>query len=141
MPGLIRTILVCMLLVAGNIPTSADERPAPTGHLLDGTRFSGETGEQGKGDHHRDTITFENGQFRSLDCEGWGFAPAPYTAWKEGDTYYFDATLESADRGTLHWQGVITGDSAEATFRWLHKRWYWTIDRQYWFKGIRDMSP
>lgn len=118
-----------------NIAAFAADASASKNDPLDGLQFKGQTGEQGKGDHHEDTITFKDGQFRSLDCENWGFGPAPYTVRKDGESYHFSATLLSPDRGKLEWKGIITGDTAEATFRWLHERWYWTIDRQYWFKG------
>lgn len=133
----IRPIAVCTFLVIVNIAAFAADAPTSKNDPLDGLQFKGETGEQGKGDHHEDTITFKDGQFRSLDCESWGFGPAPYSVKKEGDTYHFSATLLSPKRGRLEWKGTITGDTAEGNFRWLHKRWYWTIDRQYWFKGTR----
>lgn len=130
-------ICACAFLVIANIAAFAADAPKSTHDVLDGLQFKGETGEQGKGDHHEDTITFKDGQFRSLDCESWGFGPAPYSVKKEGDSYHFSATLLSPNRGKLEWKGTITGDTAEGNFRWLHKRWYWTIDRQYWFKGTR----
>lgn len=133
----IRPISVCTFLVIANIAAFAADAPASKNDPLDGLQFKGQTGEQGKGHHHEDTITFKDGQFRSLDCENWGFGPAPYTVRKDGESYHFSATLLSPHRGKLEWKGVITGDTAEATFRWLHERWYWTIDRQYWFKGTR----
>lgn len=131
---LLRLICFCNCLLIAGMAAAA---PGPHDFALDGLKFKGQTGEQGKGDHHEDTITFEGGLFRSLDCENWGFGPARYTVKKEGDSYYFAATLPSANRGTLEWKGTITGDSATATFRWLHKRWYWNVDRHYWFKGTR----
>lgn len=137
---LIHSIVVCSLLLAAHAAAFADEGPTAKSNALDGLQFKGETGEQGKGDHHEDTITFKDGQFRSLDCENWGFGPAPYSVKKEGNSYRFSATLVSPDRGRLEWNGTITGDAAEATFRWLHERWYWNIDRRYWFKGIRRPS-
>jgi hypothetical protein len=130
-----RAIAVSTVLLIANIAAFAADVPASKNDPLDGLSFQGQTGEQGKGDHHEDVITFDDGQFRSLDCENWGFGPAPYNVTKKGDSYQFRATLLSADRGKLEWNGTVTGDTAEATFRWLHKRWYWTIDRQYWFEG------
>lgn len=133
----IRPISIGIFLVIASIGAFAADAPTSKIDPLDGLQFKGQTGEQGKGDHHEDTITFNHGQFRSLDCENWGFGPAPYSVKKEGESYHFSATLLSPDRGRLEWKGTITGDTAEATFRWLHERWYWTIDRQYWFKGTR----
>jgi hypothetical protein len=137
MPLSIRLMFVCTFLLIASTAVFATDMSPSLRDALDGLQFRGETGEQGKGDHHEDTITFRDGQFRSLDCENWGFGPAPYSVKKEGDSYHFSATLLSPDRGRLEWKGTITGDTAKATFRWLHERWYWNIDRQYWFKGTR----
>jgi hypothetical protein len=136
----VHLISLCAFLVIVPIVAFATDAPTPGKGALDGLQFTGETGQEGKGDHHEDTITFKGGQFRSLDCENWGFGPAPYSVKKEGGSFHFSATLRSPDRGTLEWKGTITGDTATGTFRWLHKRWYWTIDRQYWFKGRRHTS-
>ena len=137
MRELIQFILVCAFLAVANAAVSASEHSVSKAQALDGMQFGGVTGEQGKEKDHEDTISFENGAFRSLDCEGWGFGPAPYTVEKVGPSYHFSATLLSAERGRLDWRGTITGDTAEATFHWRHQRWYWDIDRQYWFKGVR----
>jgi hypothetical protein len=136
-PRFLRPATVCILLTISHTAAFAADAPISHPDPLDGLQFKGETGEQGKGTHHEDTITFKEGQFRSLDCEGWGFGPAPYTVRKDGESYRFDAILRSPDRGTLEWSGTITGETAEAKFRWLHERWYWKIDREYWFKGTR----
>ena len=141
MSTLTRTMFLWTFLALTYAVAGPDDGMTPTDAPLDGLRFQGTTGEQGKGDHHPDTISFKDGQFRSLDCENWGFGPAPYRASKDGDVYHFIATLLSDDRGRLEWQGTVRGDTAEASFRWLHERWYWTIDRQYWFKGERHAGP
>lgn len=122
----------CLLMagVAGAVPASQDS-------ALDGLTFKGHAGEQGKGEHHEDAIAFEGGVLRAPNCEKRGFRPARYTIRKEGDSYHFAATLQSSDKGVLEWRGIITGNVVTATFRWLHNRWYWDIDRQYWFKGTR----
>lgn len=135
---LFHLIFVCSLLVSVNMSAFAVDDLTRENKLLDGLQFQGLTGEQGKEDHHEDTITFQDGQFRSLDCEDWGFGPAPYSVKKIGNSYHFTTTLLSVDRGKLEWKGAITGDSAQADFRWLHKRWYWNIDRLYWFRGKRQ---
>ena len=134
---LIRPISICTFLVIASIAAFAADAPTSKNDPLDGLQFKGQTGEQGKGSNTEDTITFKDGQFRSLSCENWGFGPAPYSVKKEGESYHFSATLLSPDHGKLEWKGTITGDTAEATFRWLKKRWYWNIDRQYWFNGTR----
>ncbi len=137
MRALVRSLLVSAVLAVVSAAGSASERSPPVPQALDGMRFKGVTGEKGKGADHEDTITFEDGVFRSLDCEAWGFGPAPYTVEESGGSFRFAATLSSPDRGRLEWRGTITGDTAEATFHWRHRRWYWDIDRRYWFKGVR----
>ena len=37
--------------------------------------------------------------------------------------------------GAMIWEGTVRGDAVDATARWIDKRWYWTIDRMYWFRG------
>ena len=135
-----RHVFFLTVFLIAAITGSASELPASKQDPLDGQQFKGVTGEQGKGQDHEDTISFNDGVFRSLDCEGWGFGPAPYTVEKIGDSYHFTSTLLSPDRGRLEWTGTITGEKAEATFRWIHERWYWDINRSYWFKGIRYRS-
>jgi hypothetical protein len=137
---LIYPVVLFTFLPFLSAPALSADMQAVTGDPLDGLKFQGKTGEQGKGDHHLDTITFENGEFRSLDCEEWGFGPAPYQFEIVGDSLTFSAVLPSPDRGTLEWRGRIDGEQAEAEFRWQHKRWYGDIDRRYWFRGTRDRS-
>ena len=140
MLSLIHPVVIFASLSILSVSTArADQQPLLE-DPLHGLKFMGMTGEQGKGDHHEDTITFQKGEFRSLDCEEWGFGPAPYQYERVGDTLHFSAVLPSPDRGTLAWKGWISGDSAEAEFRWQHKRWYGDIDRHYWFKGTRYKS-
>jgi hypothetical protein len=133
-------ILVCTFFMLANLTAFAVDASKPTSNVLDGMKFVGETGEEGKKANNPDTISFEGGVFRSSSCEVLGFGPAPYSVVKQGDTYKFSATLVSSDTGTLEWQGTIIGNTADATFRWKHKRWFWTIDRDYWYKGTGPSS-
>ncbi len=133
-------MLVCTLSILANIAAFAADTSNPMSKALDGMEFVGETGEQGKKANNPDTISFEEGIFSSTSCERHGFGPAPYSVVKQGDTYKFSATLVSSDTGTLEWQGTIIGNTADATYRWKHKRWFWTIDRDYWYKGTGPSS-
>jgi len=96
---------MCAFLCVATIALATSEVLVSQHHDLDGLQFKGVTGEQGKGQDHEDTISFEDGVFRSLDCEGWGFGSAPYAVEKVGDSYHFTATLLSSDRGRLEWRG------------------------------------
>ena len=133
MPRFFQVTLAVTLLTV--VAAFAADSPSNERDPLDGMQFEGMTGEKGKGDHHADTITFRNGTFRSLDCENWGFGPASYTVEKKGDVVHFTSTLVSPKRGRLEWKGKIIDGKATATFRWKHERWYWNIDREYWFEG------
>lgn len=133
-----RAVLAAAFVATTTATLSAADAPSHATDPLDGMQFEGLTGEKGKSDHHPDTITFKNGVFRSLACEDWGFGPASYTVEKKGDALHFGSTLLSPKRGRLEWKGKIVGDKATATFRWRHERWYWTIDREYWFEGTRQ---
>lgn len=133
----IRLGLIVILHLVVGVAVAVTDAPSSKHDALDGMQFKGRTGEKDKDGHHDDTITFRGGVFRSLDCEAWGFSPASYTVFQNGDAYHFRAVLKSPDRGRLEWTGTVSGDTAEATFRWVHERWYWNIDRQYWFTGTR----
>ncbi len=133
-------VLVCTLSILANIAAFAADTSNPMSKALDGMQFVGETGEQGKKANNPDTISFDGGIFRSTSCERHGFGPAPYSVEKQGENYKFSATLTSPDTGTLEFKGTIIGNVANATFRWKHKRWFWTIDRNYWYKGTRPSS-
>ena len=134
-------ILVYTFFMLANLTAFAVDASKPTSNVLDGMKFVGETGEEGKKANNPDTISFEGGVFRSSSCEVLGFGPGAYSVEKEGDTYKFTATLVSPDTGTLKWKGTITGNTAKGKVRWQHTRWYvWKIDRNYWYKGTRPSS-
>lgn len=134
-------IVFFTLSILANMTAFAVDDSKPTSNALDGMRFVGETGEVGKKANNPDTISFEEGVFRSSSCEVLGFGPAPYSVQKQGDTYRFSATLISPDTGTLEFKGTIIGKTADAKFRWKHTRWwFWKIDRNYWFKGTKPSS-
>ena len=138
MPAFLRSMLAVAFLAASAATASTGDAPSQVADPLNGLRFSGPAGEKGKGNHHKDTIMFGNGMFRALNCENWGFGAGPYTVEKSGAAYHFRATLTSPNKGKLEWTGTIVGDKANATFRWTHERWYWTIRRDYWFEGTRQ---
>jgi len=115
--------------------------PGPPGggavsHLLDGKTFYVNAGEKGKDPDHDDYLIFRDGMFTSSGCvESWNFRNASYSATAEGDGIRFRAQLVSTTHGTLTWEGTVRGDAVDATARWLHRKWYWTIDREYWYRG------
>jgi len=117
--------------------------PGPPGggagsHLLDGKTFHVKAGEKWKGADHDDYLIFQDGMFTSSGCvESWNFRNASYSATAEGGGIRFRAQLVSTTHGTLTWEGTVLGDAVDATARWVHEKWYWTIDRKYWYRGSR----
>lgn len=116
------------------------EDPGPPGggnpsNLLDGKTFFVKTGETGKGPDHDDYLIFQDGAFVSSGCVEIDFRKSVYSATKEGDGIRFRAETVSPTHGTMIWDGIVRGDAVNAKARWVHKKWYWTIDREYWYRG------
>lgn len=106
--------------------------------LLDGQRFSGTVGALGKDSpYNTDSIVFADGYFVSTDCVQYGFSRAPYSAERDGDAIRFRAVTTSPTHGTMTWEGTIRGDDAQAEYRWVRERWFWTQRGDYWFMGQR----
>jgi hypothetical protein len=119
--------------VAEGIASSS--RAASPSDLLDGKTFVAQSGEKGKQASNKDTIVFRNGRFLSEGCKPYGFGDAPYQATVDGTTVHFHAETRSPTHGTMVWNGIVQGDTIEATNTWTRKRWYWNIKKEYWYKG------
>jgi len=104
-------------------------------NLLDGKTYFVRTGEQGKEADHDDYLVFWDGIFVSSGCVEIDFRKSAYSETREKDGIRFRAETVSPTHGTMIWDGIVRGDVVDATARWIHKRWYWTIDRVYWYRG------
>ncbi len=127
---------------ARSVTSWPTEDPGPPGggspsRLLDGKTFLVKSGELGsEASHHDDYLIFRDGMFVSTDCaELLDFRASAYSATRQGDAIRFQADSTSPTHGRMIWDGTMRGDAMDATARWIDKRWYWTIDRMYWFKG------
>lgn len=125
-----------------SVTTWPTKDPGPPGggsisHLLDGRTFLVKSGEQGKeASHHDDYLIFRDGMFVSSDCaELLNFRESSYSAITDGEEIRFQAETTSPTHGSMIWNGAVRGNIMDATARWIDKRWYWTIDRMYWFRG------
>ena len=103
--------------------------------LLDGKSFLVRTGEKGKEADHDDFLIFWDRTFVSSGCVEIDFRKSTYSATREKDGIRFHAETVSPTHGKMIWEGTVRGDVVDATARWIHKRWYWTIDREYWYRG------
>lgn len=115
--------------------TASSPSAAPPSSSLDGMTFVAQSGEKGKQASNKDTIVFRNGRFLSEGCNPYGFGDAPYQATVDGATVRFHAETHSPTHGNMVWDGIVRGDTIEATNTWTRKRWYWNITREYWYKG------
>jgi hypothetical protein len=124
---------------AGAVPGAEGTASSPSAALpsssLDGMTFVAQSGEKGKQASNKDTIVFRNGRFLSEGCNPYGFGNAPYQATVDGATVRFHAETHSPTHGNMVWDGIVRGDTIEATNTWTRKRWYWNITREYWYKG------
>lgn len=115
----------------GTVPQGSALPP----NLLDGKTFLAQSGEKGKKASNKDTIVFRDGRFLSEGCIQWGFGDAAYAAGTEGDGIRFQARTVSPTHGAMTWNGLVKGDTIEATSKWTRERWYWKTKREYWYRG------
>ncbi len=115
----------------------AAESPSATraSGSLDGKTFVTQSGEKAKPASNRDTIVFRDGRFHSEGCTPYGFGDALYQAAVDGATVRFHAETRSPTHGTMVWDGIVKGNTIEATSVWTRDRWYWKIKKEYWFRG------
>ncbi|NIR31544.1 MAG: hypothetical protein GWN84_19980 [Gammaproteobacteria bacterium] len=115
-------------------PTNA---PSSLSSVLDGMTFAGQIGPIGKAAFTKDVWKFREGTFVSTECEKTcGFERSSYWVLFEQDAVRFISEARCPDeRATILWKGVVRGDEIEGTFTWKKERWYWTIEKDFWFKG------
>ena len=118
----VAVVLVCV----GAAAVAADDR------LLDGKRFSGETGKKGDEKGDAEEFVFEKGTFDPLGCHPWGFGAAPYTAKRIAGIVQFESTTVSAKEGKMAWTGRVRGDRIEGTMVWTKEG---QAPAEYWFRG------
>ena len=84
-------------------------------HLLDGRRFDGVVLECGKTAGDADTLTFQDGRFRSSACDRYDYGDGAYTATVSAGEVAFESETESPKYGKLLWRGVVRGRRMDAT--------------------------
>lgn len=134
--GLTSAILVSLLLVLGpaRSETSEDAVDQVPHGPLDGMRFVGTIGPDGQ-PGIEDTLYFGDGQFWSQSCVRCGFAPGFYWVRFIEGAIHFQGELESAERGRFTYSGVVRDGQVIAHIKWRHRRWYWSINRDFVFRG------
>ena len=123
--GEYRTLLVLAIVLCIGVLSISRDVSAGQG-LLDGKTFMVATGEKGKYEGDKDTLTFKNGNFRSAGCDQYGFGDGAYTATVNGDSIQFEAVTTSPTKGKMTWRGTVTGDKIEVGYVW--------VDASHWYK-------
>lgn len=96
----------------------------------------GHVGHKGSGANGEDEVVFQKGRFLSASCSKYGFRSAPYTAYRNGKSIIFTAETHSPKHGKIEWQGRITGEMLDASYKWTKQRWYWfDADEENWLKA------
>ena len=125
------------LSAADIVPTANKSSGTPQISILEGKSFSGDLGLSDKPASATDLLVFDNGMFVSKGCEArCGYTAAEYQIRAIGD--HFEVVSETPclkSDATILWRGTVKGDEIEGTFTWTNRRWYWTFEKEFWFKG------
>ena len=105
--------------------------------ILDGMTFSSELGPDGKPADVEDTLVFDNGMFVSAECERrCGYPATPYFVRHVGENVEFVSETRCPNKdATLVWRGTVDNGTIKGVLTWTAARWYWTIEREFWFEG------
>jgi hypothetical protein len=125
------------LSAADIVPNAKQNSGTPQISILEGKSFSGELGLSGKPASATDMLIFDNGMFVSKGCEArCGYTSAEYRIRAVGDQFeVISETPCLKSDATILWRGTVKGDEIEGTFTWTNRRWYWTFEKEFWFKG------
>lgn len=127
-----RFFAVSVAVAAEGLDPAAESNDGP----LDGLVFTGEFGPEGEPADRTDTLYFGNGRFWSENCIPCGFPPGIYRVRRADGAIRFQGKLHSPERGTFRYEGVVRGERISVSINWRRERWYWTIDRDFWFRGV-----
>lgn len=105
--------------------------------ILDGMEFTGKVGLIGKPIDIEDTWSFANGTFVSTECETQCRYPrVPYYVRQQSEAVEFIGETYCLDKDAkISWHGVVSNGKIKGTFTWHIARWYWTVEKKFWFEG------
>jgi len=138
-------VLFTALLAASLPARSGDERRSAIdpdagkrfSSVLDGLAFEGRIGQRGEKESFVDDVwVFEDGMFASTECRKCGFPKGEYwVRFAEDGIHFRTETVCPVTDAALVYEGVVKGDRIEATYTWTKERWYWDIEKKFWFEG------
>jgi len=138
--GLAFLALAAASLPGANAEPGAAHR-APAVDTLDGRRFMGEFVPIGKSSGRPDDFVFADGKFHSRECLKIGFAPGPYWVRAENGRLHFLVRLTSEENGVMTYEGSVAGGEIDVRIEWVKPRWYWTMKRNFRFRGTSAADP
>jgi hypothetical protein len=141
--GIFLSVMICVGVMFPSISHSAQEDQYKSvdsvigSGILDGLSFTSTNGQYGKPGDHGDTLIFKDGTFVSTDCEKKCNYPAQaYFARRLGEIIEFISETRCLTQDAeIVWRGTVDGNAIEGTYSWRSSRWYWTIEKEFWFKG------
>ncbi|WP_152204992.1 hypothetical protein [Marinobacter changyiensis] len=128
-------LAILLAFVTPAHPLADDQTPL---HMaLDGKSFQSRLGPIGQPADVDDLLVFEDGYFVSEECERrCGYAKVEYWVRAQDDGIQMRADVPCTESGAMmYWRGTVRGDQIEGSFTWVNKRWYWTFEKEFWFKG------
>ncbi|AKV95465.1 hypothetical protein DXI23_10035 [Marinobacter flavimaris] len=104
---------------------------------LDGMSFQSKLGPMGRPADTDDLLVFKDGYFVSEECaRRCGYAKVEYWVRAHDDGIQMRAEVPcSKSDAVMYWRGTVRGDEIEGSFTWVNKRWYWTFEKEFSFKG------
>ena len=117
--------------------TQPDAFNNPLISVLEGKSFSGQLGGPDIAPGSTDIIEFQDGRFISKECQKrCGYTDGPYWVRSDGDAVQFKAETPCLEaNATIVWNGTVKDSEVEGTFTWTSERWYWTVEKEFSFKG------
>jgi hypothetical protein len=105
--------------------------------ILDGMTFASELGPRGEPADVEDSLVFADGMFVSTECELRCDYPArPYFVRQNGDRIEFVSETRCPHKDAkIVWRGTVDDKTIKGTATWTLSRWYWTIEKEFWFEG------
>ena len=97
--------------------TAAQAKVPPT--ILNGRVYVGEVEKEGQTVGDKDEFIFQDGTFRSIACDRYGFGSADFSISQYGfGTIGFRSKTSSTTDGEIDWHGTIRGEALEGTATW-----------------------
>lgn len=109
-----------LLEIVGSTKSAIVTSPADQAKtsLLDGRTFEVEMTKMDSDQVIPNTLTFDAGTFLSAVCVKHDFSKSIYEATETGDAIAFEVNAQSSTKGTMDWEGTVSGDQLAATAIW-----------------------